>query len=183
MEAFMGTVTLIGGNFAPRAWLPCDGRLLPIAEYDALFALLGTTYGGDGVSTFGLPDLQGRAAIGAGQGRGLPNVVLGQKAGVNSETVTTGQLGAHTHPATFNAQALDGTDSVPAATLILGQTFEPTNKSIINGFATPQNPNISMSPAGVTLGTAGGSLPLDIRQPFLGMMYIICVEGIFPSQG
>jgi microcystin-dependent protein len=91
-------------------------------------------------------------------------------------------MGAHTHPATFFVQPLDGTASSPSADFILGQVYDATNKAPINGFAVPQAANVAMSPSGVSLGAAGSSQPLDIRQPFLGMMYIICVLGLYPPQ-
>jgi microcystin-dependent protein len=96
-EPYLGQVIAVGFNFAPVNWALCQGQLLPISQYTALFQLLGTTYGGDGVSTFGLPDLRGRAALGMGQGSGLQSYVLGQLGGVESVTLTANQFAGHTH--------------------------------------------------------------------------------------
>lgn len=143
MEAFMGTIMAVGFNFAPRGWAMCNGQVMPIAQNSALFALLGTTYGGDGVSTFGLPDLRGRTAVGIGQGPGLTNVVQGQKWGTESTTaVVTGavsvSIGAdnlpkHTHPVTVAGNQLTATSTL--------------NVTATTGGATPS--------AGMTLGSGG----------------------------
>src|SRR5262245_43375363 len=96
-EPFVGTICVFGGNFAPVGWLPCDGRLLPIAQYEVLYTLLGTTYGGDGQSTFGLPNLKDSTMVHMGQRTGGSNYVMGQKAGTNAVTVTANNLPPHTH--------------------------------------------------------------------------------------
>ena len=100
MDSFIGTIILFAGNFAPRGWAFCQGQLLPIQQYTAVFSLLGTTYGGNGVQTFGLPNLQGRVPVGSGSGAGLSKVDLGQMLGTENVTLLTTQIPAHTHPTT-----------------------------------------------------------------------------------
>lgn len=169
-DPFIGEIRMFGGNFAPVGWAFCNGQLLAISQNDALFALIGTTYGGDGVSTFGLPDLRGRGPIHQGQGLGLSPYVLGQLAGTESVTVLQSQLPAHTHPAALNNAA--------------GTTNNPQNAT----WATAPNaqsynaaaPDVAMSASSIT--TAGSSVPHDNMPPFLAVSFIICLEGIFPSQ-
>lgn len=183
IEPYLSNVTVFAGNFAPRGWMFCQGQLLQIAAYDALYSLLGTTYGGDGVSTFGLPDLRGRVAVHPGQGQGLSNYFLGQVGGSESTTMTSLQLPAHTHA------LLSFTSAGPGASSDPGTTDMPTNAvpAQINGASS----NYSTAPGTESLGpsvsngntaAAGGSQPIDIRSPFLAMNYIICVEGIYPSR-
>lgn len=165
-EPFIGQVTLFAGNFAPRGWAFCSGQLLSIAQNTALFSILGTTYGGNGQTTFALPDLRGRVPLGPGQGPGLSNVVLGQQGGVENVTLTQAQAPAHGHPvAASNAAA---TAARPGGNLPAG-----------NG-AYGAAADTTMNPAMV--GAAGGSQPHENRQPYLGMNFIIALEGIFPAR-
>ena len=180
IEPYLGTVTIFAGNFAPRAWMFCQGQLLAIAQYDALFALLGTTYGGDGQTTFGLPDLRGRHAVAAGQGVGLSPYTLGQMAGVESTTVLSIQMPTHNHS---------------AASVSFQQTASTVNNSGISspGGAYPaagsqvyaSSADEAMGAPFTGMGTstiAGSSQPIDIRSPYIAMNYVIAVEGIFPSR-
>src|SRR5512136_2572601 len=96
-QPYVGEIRMFAGNFAPQGWMFCEGQLLPISQYDALFNLIGTTYGGDGINTFALPDLRGRVIVGPGQGSGLSNYVLGQQGGVETVTLTTNQIPQHSH--------------------------------------------------------------------------------------
>ncbi len=149
MESFIGTIMPVAFNFAPRDWAFCNGQLLPISQNTALFSLLGTTYGGDGRTTFGLPDLRGRMPIGAqAQGPGLPNIVMGQMAGTPSSTVTstgavsvsisTANLPAHTHPATFSPTGSTSPLSVTInASTDVGSTSVPANGSFIASTKLP----------------------------------------------
>ena len=171
-QPFVGQIIAVGFNFAPVGWHMCDGSLLPISQYDALFALIGTTYGGDGQTTFALPDLRGRAALGTGQGTGLSNYVLGQPGGVELVTLASGQVGSHSHALSAAATA---TTSAPGPSAVLG---------------TPAaaDPIYATSGTGATLSssavstTAGGGLPHENRQPSLAVTYIISLFGIFPTQ-
>lgn len=168
--SFVGEVRPVGFNFAPVNWMFCNGQLLSISEYNALYALIGTTYGGDGQNTFGLPNLQGRVPIHQGTGGGQ-SYVLGQVGGVESVTLTIGTYPAHTH-------ALS--ESTNAATAGQG----PANNAVCGGkplYASETASQKSMS--GSMVGTTGSSLPHDNLQPYLALNWIISLSGIYPSQG
>ncbi len=181
VEPYLGTVTTFAGNFAPRSWMFCQGQLLSIAEYTALFALVGTTYGGDGQTTFGLPDMRSRVAIHAGQGPGLSNYVLGEMSGVESVTLLSSNMPAHNHSLT----SLTNTNQ-PGSTAATSGVNVPTGAFPAAGTAVFNN-----STDGTFMGTfscmttttmAGNNQPISIIQPYLSMNYIIAVEGIFPSR-
>ena len=171
---FIGEIRMFPFNFAPVGWQFCDGSLLPISQFDTLFALIGTTYGGDGQATFAVPDLRGRLPIHQGQGPSLSNYVIGQTAGTESVTVTTQQMPAHTHglaATTAAATALTPANNLlPAA--VSGDTFY-TN-TITGNTAAPMSAQM--------LSQAGGSQPHDNTMPTLTVQYCIAYQGIFPSQ-
>ena len=164
---------MFAGTFAPRGWAFCSGQLLPIAQNTALFSILGTTYGGNGQTTFALPDLRGRAPVHGGQGPGLSTYTIGEQGGTESVTLLSTQMPAHTHTLQADQNAADSTD--PAAHLMgnigVGQT--PTQYS--SGSA-----NTAMNPT--SIGPAGGSQPHANMQPFLCVNFIIALEGIYPSR-
>lgn len=164
-EPFIGEITLFAGNFEPKGWAFCDGRLLPIAQHTALFSILGTTYGGDGKTTFALPDLRGRAPIGQGQGPGLSNYSLGETGGQETVTLTVGQMPAHNHAFSDAGQQPSG-DAVRVQTGSSQTKIQQTTGS---------------ANSGVTQNT-GGSQPHENRQPYLGVNYVIALQGIFPSR-
>ncbi len=166
-EPFLGQISIFGFNFPPRGWATCSGQILPIAQNTALFSLLGTTYGGNGQTTFALPDLRGRVPVGFGQGPGLSNVQLGQQAGTEVVTLTSAQLAPHPHGvAASNAAA---TGSRPGGNFLsAGGAF--TNASD----GTTMNPGM--------IQNAGGGQPHENRQPYLGVNVCIALEGIFPSR-
>ena len=166
-EPYIGQITAFAGNFAPVGWEFCNGQLLSIAENDALFMLIGTTYGGDGQTTFALPDYRGRILIGAGAGPGLTTRNLGEQGGANTTTVTTATLPAHTH--TIPANSEDGT------------TSNPTNNVIANTAVLDKEFNTIPNTVMGTTGSTGTGQPIDNQQPYLGINYIIATEGIFPS--
>ena len=172
MEGVIGTIIIFAGNFAPRGWALCQGQLLSIAQNTALFSILGTTYGGNGQTTFALPDLRGRAPIGAGQGPGLSDIALGEVAGNENVTLLTSQMPAHNHSVAANQNA---TGTNPASAF-------PANDSRgnpVNIYAGATDGTL-MSPQ--MIGVAGNSQPLAIRNPYLGINYVICMEGIYPSR-
>ncbi|HEX2629178.1 MAG TPA: tail fiber protein [Chitinophagaceae bacterium] len=170
-DNYLGEIKLFGGNFAPAGWAACDGRLLSIAENDALFALLGTIYGGDGQSTFGLPDLRGRVPMHQGTLSGGSTYVIGQMAGVESVTLNTNTMPSHTH--LFAASSTAGTTNDPTnGFLAAAETFQPYS----NGTA----PDTNLSPA--ALSVVGGNQPHDNTVPFQAVQFIIALQGIFPSQ-
>lgn len=171
-EAFIGSIVLFAGNFAPRGWAFCQGQILAISTNTALFSILGTTYGGNGQTTFALPDLRGRAPIGAGQGPGLSAVQLGQQAGSESVTLTPSQMPMHTHLVACDTSAAGSADPAGAY---------PGNPGTLSG-ADLYGPTANGSMSPTMISAAGGSQPFSIRQPYLGLNYIICLEGIFPSR-
>jgi microcystin-dependent protein len=166
---FIGEIRMFAGNFAPVGWAFCNGALIPISENDALFNLIGTTYGGDGQSTFALPNLQSRVPVHVG-----PGFALGQMGGAETVTLTTSQIPAHTH--------------VPQANSTAGSSDNPGNRVWARSTAKPyasvtppsSPPNTQMNAA--AMGLAGGSQPHDNMVPFLVINFIISLFGIFPSQ-
>lgn len=168
---FMGEVRVFAGTFAPRQWALCSGQLLPISQNDALFALLGTTYGGDGVNTFALPDARGRTPVGLGDGPGLSSRVLGQTFGTETVTLISSNLPAHTHAAMVSDSAADQT--APANNLIgKARHYLPSE-------ATPINVGQFNAQA---ISISGGSQSHENMMPFLCMSFIICLQGLFPSR-
>lgn len=170
-DPFIGQITLFGGNFAPRNWAFCNGQIMGISQNSALFSILGTNYGGDGITTFALPDLRGRAAIGTGQGPGLSDIQLGQLSGVEETLLQASNLPSHSH-------ALLGTSAG-------GNAEAPANGLLASGsgislYATGAAANEAMSPA--SIGATGGGLPISIRNPYLGLSYIIALTGVYPSR-
>jgi microcystin-dependent protein len=173
-QNYVGEVRLFAGNFAPYGWHFCDGSLLGISQYSELYNLLGTTYGGDGVSTFGLPDLRGRALIHQGTGGGLSTYVMGQISGVENVSVTTQQMASHPH--TFaGTNGTTGGNANPGPTVALGPA--PTGDNVYDGTGTAT----TLSP-GQAVTTSGNSVPHNNRQPYLAISYIIALFGIYPSQ-
>jgi microcystin-dependent protein len=172
-QPFVGQVIAVGFNFVPQGWLACDGSTVPISNYDVLYALIGTTYGGNGTTTFGLPDLRGRSPVNAGQGPGLSNYILGQVAGTESINLTGNQIGAHSHPLLASSKL--GTLSTPASNTAIAQ---PTGDSLSLFGVAPGNTTLSSN----AIGASGSSLPHENRQPFLTINYIISYAGVFPSQ-
>lgn len=171
MEGYIGQIMMFAGNFAPKNWAFCQGQLLQISQNTALFSILGTTYGGNGTTTFGLPNLSGRVPVGTGQGAGLSSVQLGQAWGTESVTLTTNQIPAHTH-------ALVGVTED-------GNSNSPTNNFPANTKGTDTDYRASGTAtqmAAGAIGIAGGSQPHTNMQPSLGMNYVICMYGIYPSR-
>lgn len=169
----MATIMLFAGDFAPKYWAYCNGQILPIAQNQALFALLGTTFGGNGTTTFALPDLQGRAAIGSGSGAGRSSYVLGQKAGTNTVTLTNANLPYHSHPVTGG---LTGTTAAPNTDEGPGSILAGAN--IYSTGGDGQLAGVTADPTGIT----GANQPVNIMQPYLGLNFVICTSGIFPSR-
>ncbi|MCW3070464.1 MAG: phage tail protein [Bacteroidetes bacterium] len=181
IEPYLANITIFAGNFAPRSWMFCQGQLLAIAQYDALFALIGTTYGGDGQTTFALPDMRGRIANNQGQGPGLSNYVLGQMSGTENVSLTSAQMPIHNHSQltfTGNPPALNaaGTTDNPNNAFPAAATGSSNYASSDSGDALQPSSCVSITTV------AGGSQPVNIISPYLAMNYIIAVEGIFPSR-
>ncbi len=182
MEGTLAEIRMFGGNFAPRAWMFCQGQLLSIAQWTAVFALLGTTYGGNGQTTFGLPDFRGRVALGTGQGPGQPSIDLGEMAGVPSTTLLTTNLPQHVHPLTGSITIQANNDSTGLTDdANLSRTGLPSTPNI---YTKATDALVPMAPLLSTLAVApnGNNQPFSNLSPFLGIQFIICVEGIFPSR-
>lgn len=179
-DPFLGEVKMVGFNFAPSGWAFCQGQLMPIAQNTALFSLLGTMYGGNGQTTFGLPDLRGRSPVGMGQGPGLTDIVQGEMAGTESVTLTTANMPMHTHPTSVQvAGAATSPVTAPtAANSVLGASGQGPGSASI--WSTEMTSPVQM--AGVQAGAAGGSQPCATRNPYLGVNFVIALSGLFPSR-
>ena len=175
-QPLLGAIFLFAGNFAPRGYQLCQGQLLPISQNAALFSILGTTYGGNGTSTFALPDLRCRAAVGQGQGPGLSTVVLGEMAGVQSVTVLNANMPNHNHLINVSSSA-GGQPNAPGN--FLAGTVDSTGNPYTTYNTTPDGGK-TLNTGAVSL--SGGSQPLEIQNPYLGLNYIIAMVGIFPSR-
>lgn len=189
-EPIIGSVCIFAGNFEIRNFAFTNGQLLPIAQNTALFSLLGTTYGGNGITTFALPDTRGRTVVGPGQGPGLSNITLGQVGGAEQITLTANQMPQHNHAAittvtstaTAFGQSASGNADGPGGTVWAAKAR--------GGQYSSSAPNVAMntdaiqvnSSASTTMSAAGGSQPVDIRQPYIAMNYLIALTGIFPAR-
>lgn len=202
-EPFIGEIRMVGFNFAPRGWAFCQGQLMSISQNTALFSLLGTLYGGNGQTTFGLPDLRGRGPVGMGQGPGLTDITQGEMSGTENVTLLATQMPAHNHlvqsatatvavsgpvavpVSTTSANVASPANAVPAAPSSGGRPFAIYNSA--------QSGSDTMAPFNVTLngsatvpnnetGVSGGSQPMPVRNPYLGINFVIALEGIFPSR-
>lgn len=179
-EPFLGQIIMFAGNFAPRGWAFCEGQLLPISQNTALFSLLGTAYGGDGRTTFALPDLRGRVPIHAGQGPGLSHYNLGQQGGVEQVNLNTSNLPTHSHAATATTKAQSGGgDSASPKDAVWAQDGAVGAQSY-----STSAPNSAMRSDAVEVSVqdAGGGQAHENRQPYLAINYIIALEGLFPSR-
>jgi microcystin-dependent protein len=168
MDPFIGEITMFGGNFAPRNWAFCDGQLLPISEHTALFSILGTTFGGDGRTTFGLPDLQGRFAMHAGNGPGLASRLLGESGGATTATVNGSQMGPHGH--TFNSTDEDAAEDDPSGKQVAVQRDDSFGSAA----------NTTMSPSAV--GQSGEGQAHNNVHPYQAVNFIIALVGTFPTR-
>lgn len=172
MEPFIGQVLMFAGNFAPRGWAFCNGQLLSISENQALFSILGTTYGGDGRTTFALPDMRGRVAVHPGNGPGLSDYHLGQKGGVEQVSLNVNQMPAHSHTLNANEQAGDSND--PAGASI------SDSRGYDKDYTKSGEVNVAMSANSIS--STGGSQPHTNIQPFVTVNYIIALYGTYPSR-
>jgi microcystin-dependent protein len=173
-EPFLGEIRMFAGNFAPKGWAFCNGQILPISQNSALFSILGTTYGGNGQTTFALPDLRGRTPMNWGQGPGLTNRSLGEMAGVENVTLVINQMAAHTHPIAAGGTVGDQASpqgNVPA--IVVDANGQPLN-------AYSASANTTM--ASVPNESIGGNQPHENMQPYLAVSFIIALEGIYPSR-
>jgi microcystin-dependent protein len=170
-DGFIGEIKMFGGNFAPRDWAFCNGQLLPISENTALFSILGTTYGGDGTTTFGLPDLRGRVAVSSGQGPGLTDRRLGSMGGTQTNALTVAQMPSHNH--SVGAVTANGNVASPSGNLLAhtgGFDFEYSNGNA----DTTMKSNM--------VGNTGSNQSVNNMQPYTTVNYIICLFGIYPAR-
>lgn len=174
---FIGSIVLFAGNFAPRGWAFCEGQILPIAQNTALFSILGTTYGGNGQTTFALPDLRGRVPLGTGQGPGLANYILGEVIGVENVTLNTNELPAHNHTVQVSSGQADSANGSGGYLAVANGSLagDPVVVNTYNGA-----PNATLGPTSIT--PTGNNMPHVNIQPSLGLNYIIALQGIFPSR-
>ena len=212
MDFFIGGVIQFGGNFAPRGWASCDGQLIAISQNQSMFAILGTIWGGDGRTTFGLPDMRSRVPIGMGRGNGLTYVKEGQCGGSEINILREAQMPSHSHPATFNPttspggisatttiNAYNGTGNKNSASGNYWATGNATSGlsslNVENGYADTSDSQMAtdavtvnvtggggITGGTVTNGASGGGQSFSLMQPSLGIEFIICMQGIFPSR-
>jgi microcystin-dependent protein len=167
-ECFVGEIRLLGFNFAPQGWAVCDGQTMPISQNQALYSLLGTTYGGDGISTFKLPDLRGRVPMHVAQAS-----PIGQAGGNPTVTLTVSNMPAHTH--TVNASSAAGAAGTPANNYPAVDAVTPNTTHVMNYGATA---NATMNPG--MIGPAGGNTPVSVLQPYLSVTFVIALNGLYP---
>lgn len=198
-DPLLSEIMIWAPNFAPKGWAFCQGQLLAISSNSALFALLGTIYGGNGTSTFALPNLQGRTIIGQGQASSGTNYTLGQAAGTETVTLTSSQMPMHTHAATFTPKL--GSVSVGVSTnqaqthaatasSVLAAPYDPNNAASLNGFIDQANAGTLVNLGGisatnggdVSVGLAGANIPFNIMQPYQVLHFVIALQGVFPSR-
>ena len=179
-DPFIAEIVMFGGNFAPRGWAFCEGQLLPISQNTALFSLLGTTYGGDGRTTFALPDLRGRAPLGPRHGPGLSDYRLGQMGGVENVTLQTPQIPSHTHTATSQANAVTpGGNSNDAVNNLWADDAGVSSGTYHSG---PANATMNAGAVSTNVNPAGGGQSHTNIQPYLAVNFIIALTGIFPPR-
>ena len=191
LEPMLGSIDFVGFNFAPRGWAACDGQTLPISSNTALFSLLGTTYGGDGRTTFALPDLRGRVPMHKGQGPGLSPRVIGQNGGAETHALTNVEMPAHTHAATTTVDPsglkMRGNNGTAATPDPNGNALATTGR---NNTYIAAAPNVDMAPGSVagtasaltTIGSTGGGQAFSTMQPYLVLNCIIALQGVYPSR-
>jgi len=191
-EPFIGEISIFAGNYAPVNWQFCDGTLLSIAEYQALFSVIGTSFGGDGQTTFAVPDLRGRAAMGTGTGPGLTPRTIGESQGAESVTLLTANLPAHTH--NTNVELIAGVGAItdagsvssPANGAVLASGYDVQVKTAINNYTSTTGATVTLggatATAQATFATAGLGGPHNNMMPFTAINYIIALDGIYPSR-
>jgi microcystin-dependent protein len=178
-QPYIGQVLTFGGNFAPQGYLACNGQSVPISQYETLFQLIGTTYGGDGVQTFNVPDLRGRTPVHMGRGAGTGTYVIGQVGGTESVTLNTQQLPNHPHAAAVITGA-PSTSATPASNEVLGD-MGPSATTTTHTYQ-PFTAGAQTALAGQSISATGGGQSHENRQPFLVFTYAIATIGVFPSQ-
>ena len=175
-QPYLGGIFMFAGNFAPRGFQLCAGQILAISQNTALFSILGTTYGGNGTTTFALPDLRGRAPIGAGNGTGLSPVVLGQQGGNQNVSILASNMPAHNH--LVNVSTVLAAQGSPSNNFLAPPV--DSTPAAGTGYNTTATGGATLAQSAVSI--AGQGLPLSVQNPYLGINYIIAIQGIFPSR-
>jgi len=183
MDPYLGCVIIFGGNFAIKGFQMCNGQILSLSQNTALFSLLGTYYGGNGTSTFGLPDLRGRTAIQQGQGVGVSPYSIGESTGINSVTLLSSNIPSHNHQ--LNAVGGLATTALPPTNAFFGEG--PTSGSgpgakSTDYYIAATAPNTTLNPQSIGLNAGGGSNPANIMQPYLAVTHLIAMQGVFPAR-
>ncbi|MBI5258118.1 MAG: tail fiber protein [Burkholderiales bacterium] len=173
-EPYLGSICITAATYCPTNYLDANGQTMAIAQNSALFSLLGTTYGGNGVTTFQLPNLQSRLPLGIGQGAGLSPVQQGEVSGQESVTLSTAQLPAHSHTAQLHGLAAAGNTDSPAGAV-------PAQLSRSNNYSNAAA-NTAMGASAITVGSTGSNQPVALRNPYLGLRYCIAIQGLYPSR-
>lgn len=187
MEGTIAEIRMFAGNFAPRNWAFCEGQLLPISQNQALFSVIGTIYGGDGRTTFALPDLRGRVSMQPGNGPGLSDRRLGQKGGIETNRLTVSQIPAHSHTLTksggvnVTVNNSDGDVATPGGNYLAGHTSGLAYNTNAGGGRNNELSGVTED-LNFTAGNTGGGQSVDNVQPFLCVNYVICLQGVFPSR-
>lgn len=199
-DPYMGEIRMVAFDFAPYGWALCQGQILPVQQNQALFTLLGTLYGGNGSTTFGLPNLASRSPVGTGQGAGLTAIVTGQISGLEQFTMTSAQLPTHTHPSVIPPMTLTASVAIPASTSATGGVEAPAPTTVLgqvvasgrgatlynttapNTTLAPFNASVQFPQTTVPIGLAGSGLPVPLRNPYLGLNFCIALQGIFPTR-
>lgn len=176
-DPYIGEVTMFAGNFAPRGWAFCDGQLLPISQYNALFSILGTIYGGDGRTTFALPDLRGRMPMGPGSGPGLTPRREGQKGGSETHTLGIPEMPNHGHSPTLYVESALGTTNAPPGRMI----GVPSGDTKLFADVAPAD-EVALAADSIKEANVGGNQAFDKMNPFLSIHFIIALEGVYPSR-
>ncbi|WP_413989003.1 phage tail protein [Labrys okinawensis] len=181
-DTYVGQILAFAGTFAPRGYVLCAGQLLPISQYEVLYNLIGTTYGGDGATTFGVPDLRSRVPIHQGQGPGLSNYIIGTAAGVESVALISAQIPAHNHQVTVVTGQGTNSVSTPSSTTYLADGYQNPATAAYNYLPYSSN-NTQVALATNTIKVAGGGVPHNNIQPCQAVLYCIAIAGVYPSQG
>lgn len=200
-DPYLGEIRMMAFSFAPAGWALCQGQTVAVSQNQALFALLGTTYGGTGVTNFMLPNLSSRTPVGAGTGLGLSAIVPGEVGGVENVTLTISQMPIHTHVASTTPSTASASVAVPASTASTGAQVAPATNTVLGEVTAsgrtatlyntstpdttlaPFNASVNIPAVPVSVGTTGQSLPVALRNPYLGMNFCIALQGVYPTRG
>lgn len=178
-DPFIGEIKMFASNFAPRGYSMCNGQIVGIQQNAALFALVGTTYGGNGVSTFGLPNFQGRSPVHWGTGAGLSTIILGEMAGTESVTLLSTQMPVHAHAVSLAVSTEAASSDAPLANSFIGVAAD-SGSAAVNIYSTSKGAGVNLAPQ--MSAASGGSLPVGIRNPFVAVSFIIALVGEYPTR-